>query len=173
MACWHYLKTEPFKSRQILSAGYVTDCSTIIELGGYHTPITSFLTHPFKQAVSVDPLTPAKQEGNILHIAKDYREVDFSPYISGHYALVMLGMDLPFSQKLYYLIAHAKKVVIEFPQDHNPSLKLFEEILLRTDLKQEAFIQLNLSENDFSHLKDSHKVFPFRTLYVLSTGKMS
>lgn len=167
MAHWYYLNTTPFKSRMILAAGYLTDCPTIIELGGYMSPISDFLKHPYEKVLSVDPLTDPKKESKILHLAKDYREVDFTPYTKKDYGIVMLGMDLPFSQKLFELITRAKKVIIEFPPDHLPSVNLFEEILLISNLQQDLCVHIDLTDNYFQK-QDSYPVFPKRSLYVFS-----
>ena len=54
----NYLLTEGAMSRYVLAAHYVRDCQSVIEIGGFKTPITRFLTRVPEQVLVVDPLIP-------------------------------------------------------------------------------------------------------------------
>ena len=55
---WPYLELEPFKIRSVLAAHFLKDCSEIVELGGYKTPISDFVTG--KKVTVLDKLLEEK-----------------------------------------------------------------------------------------------------------------
>lgn len=169
MAEWKYLYSKPFQIRYVIAAHYLKDCPSIIEIGGYKSPITDFLSHPFKQVVSVDPLIEPRREQRILHAKEDFRTFNFTPYTKDPYALVILGLDLPMDMKLYYLAAGARRLIIEFPPKHPPSKLQFDTLVESLGLNIELKVGLDLSGNDFGDLTGSSPVFPHRELYVLSS----
>jgi hypothetical protein len=165
---WRYLTSKPFQIRFLIAAFFLKECENIIEIGGYKMPITDFLTHDFHQAVSIDPLIDPKEEPKVLHAKEDYRYFDFKPFLTKPYGLVLLGMDLPFDFKLFSLVASAKKVIIDFPQDHLPSQVQFESLEKNIDWKVDLKLKLDFSDSDFGNLTGSYPVFADRVLYVLT-----
>ncbi len=152
----------------MIAAHYLKDCDNIIEIGGYKTPITDFLTHDYHQAVSIDPLIEPREEKKILHAREDFRYFDFKPYITKPYGLVMLGMDLPFDFKLFTLAASAKRLVIELPLCHRPSQLQFELLEKNVSWHVDLQLKLDFSGNDLGNLENSFPIMPHRILYVLS-----
>ncbi len=167
MAEWKYLYSEPFQVRHLIAAHHLKDCPRIIEIGGYKTPIADFLTHSFEHVLSVDPLIKPRLEKTVLHAAEDFRYFDFKPFLQKPYALVLLGMDLPFDFKLFYLAAGATKTIVEFPPKHLPSQVQFNTLKKAAKLQVVFQIALDLKGNDFGNLKNSLPPLTRRKLYVL------
>lgn len=168
MSRWNYLYSPPFLVRQVIAAHYLNNLKTIIELGGWKSPISGFLSHDYQQIINIDPLIENYKEERLFHSKKDYREFDFLPYTKEPYGLVCLGFELPCSLKLINLCNKADRLVIEYPSNHSPSI--YEFALLKPYLKLQLDIklQLDLTDNDFGNLENSFPVFPHRTLYIFS-----
>ena len=170
MAYWQYLTTEAYASRLMLAAGYVKGCPIIIELGGYKTPITPFLSYPFEKSINLDPLTESYSDEKTLFLPIDYREYDFSPYMKKDFALVMMRMEIPYSQVLHNLVCSAKIIVIDYPVNHKVSLQLLDDILLRADLRKKIHLKMDLSCTPLELSKDSFPPYPQRESLVLEPG---
>ena len=52
---WDYLVSEVFQSRHLVAAYYLRNCSHILEVGGYKTPITNYLYGEHESVTVVDP----------------------------------------------------------------------------------------------------------------------
>jgi len=50
-----YLDTEPFQCRQVLAAHFLRPCSTILEIGGFVSPVSDFLVHQPERMIIIDP----------------------------------------------------------------------------------------------------------------------
>lgn len=50
-----YLDTESFQCRQVLAAYYLRNCETILEIGGFVSPISDFLQHQPQRVIIIDP----------------------------------------------------------------------------------------------------------------------
>jgi hypothetical protein len=127
----NYLLSEGARARYVLAAHYVRNQRQVVEIGGFKTPITAFLTRVPEQVLVVDPLVQAYQAdelyGNpcrVEHIATTFQEHPFHLH-SGAYGLVLLGASMKhFSQdstlrqseadKLVGLVSHAAVAVLEF-----------------------------------------------------------
>jgi predicted O-methyltransferase YrrM len=162
---WAYLYSTPFKIRYVVASYFLRNCRNIIEIGGYKTPITEFLQHNYRQSISVDPLIEPLDNQKVKHIAKDYREVDFAPYMN-EYGLVILGMELPWDEKLWELARRAKTIIIGYPVDWEKSKKLFEKIQDEVPLEITTQLTFDLSDNDFGDLSNSWPPRCIRKLVV-------
>lgn len=173
MAEWKYLCTDVFKNRYIIAANWVKDCPELLEIGGYKTPITDFVDKTKHTKIYViDPRLEETQHNdpNIHHWA-DYfpcPRIDVTP---GNYALIAIGMDIVLGPEdrllLYDYIDKARKVVIEFPRDYNPSEEQFNLIMANTEKRIQQEMTLDFSKNDFNYLVDSTPVFPYRQMFLL------
>jgi len=165
---WSYLTINSFQVRHVIAAHYLRECPHIIEIGGYRTPITNFLTHDFEQAVSVDPLIEPKQTPTVLHAQEDFRFFDFKPYLTKPFGLVLLGMDLPFDFKLLQMAASAKIVVVEFSPAYLPSQAQFDFLSQTIHFQIHLKIGLDLSDCGWEETQNSYPIRPHRLLYVLN-----
>ena len=93
----NYLLSEGARARYVLAAHYVRDQPQIVEIGGFKTPITAFLTRIPERVLVVDPLI-SEYHGHELHgepcriehLATTFQRhtFDLEP---GAYGLVLLG----------------------------------------------------------------------------------
>jgi len=165
MPSWAYLCSEPFQSRYAVAAWALRGLPLVIEIGGYKTPIDGFVG-PGVRVLSIDPLCDPLEDGRVRRLTIDYRDFDFGPFLGLDYGLAMLGFDLPITPKLLGLIAGARKIVIEYPDDGLwlDGRRAFEQ--LRPALKICWRLELNLADNDFGDLRGSWPARVRRLLYV-------
>lgn len=168
---WAYLETEAFQSRYATAAFLLRDCTEIVEIGGYKTPISGW-TAPHQFVTVIDPLTPPHTKGLAKHLPISFQDWDKNLQAPENFGLLILGMDLQgFSENdwntLYTLIDRAQRVVIGFPTSWKPSKKQFQKILEHTGKKIALQMQFDFSNNDFSQLKNSWPPRTIRALYVL------
>lgn len=172
---WTYLTSEAFQTRYVLAAHFVKDCANIIEVGGYKTPITTFLTGKHDSVLVLDPLTEPYEAhmlygriGSVSHIPIGFGEAVINIENLGNYGLVMLGMAIRDDHaKLFDLVKRAAVVVIEFPPDFEPSAKLFHAIISTTGRKIALQLGLDMTGNDFGDLSNSWHPRCQRMMYVL------
>jgi hypothetical protein len=147
---WKYLWSEPFQSRCVLAANWLKDCPTIVEIGGYKTPISQFVSQD-KIVYALDPRTEESHVGNFHHLNIPFQDWNQKP--EGVYGVVILGIELHLEerdwQKVYDLIESAQIVVIEVPLEHCHSVNQFARILENTKKKIACRVTLDLSDNDY------------------------
>jgi hypothetical protein len=118
-------------SRYVLAAHYVRSCDTVVEIGGFKTPITRFLTRVPRRVLVVDPLIQPFDDTQlhgepcrVQHHANTFQTESFD-LAPGSYGLVLLGASMKhFSddpaprarewRKLVDLLREARVVVLEF-----------------------------------------------------------
>lgn len=156
---WKYLDSEAFRTRYVLAAHFLRECRTIIEIGGYKTPIDEFLTHDFESVLVLDPLVadPAAVDPRVRRIRQEYQQFDFSPYEGLDYGLVLIGFDFTPTEQLAALVRQAKVLVVEFAEDSSwtQSRNQFSELMLQAGRTAELQISLGYEGNDFGDLRGS------------------
>ncbi len=127
-----YLDTESFQCRQVLAAHFLRSCPTILEIGGFISPISNFLQHHPERVVIVDPRITAGVESQ-LHgqpcrferIRKRIQDCDVE-LAAGSYGFVLLGYSLKgmeteagqsVHKRLLTLVANAAVAVLEYAPD--------------------------------------------------------
>ncbi len=68
-----YLVADCMMMRHVVASHFLNDCKTIVDVGGYQTPIHLFLDGSFESVTVIDPLIKAKEErhasgGVIRHV---------------------------------------------------------------------------------------------------------
>lgn len=166
---WKYLWSEAFKSRSVLAAYFVRNCKHIVEIGGYKTPISSFLS-PDKKVLVLDPRTDPYSSENINHIQIGFEQ--WNDIVDEPYGVVILGIELHMDelawQKLYKLIEGSEVAVIEVPIEHIHSVNQFNKILQNVSKRVSTKILLDLSDNNFGDLENSAPPKTLRQINVLS-----
>lgn len=155
---WKYLESESFKTRYVVAADFMKDMDYVVEVGGYKTPITDFLPDNVA-AASIDPLSTPRDFGN-KRVIKGYFPGDFQMPDVDDYGVVLIGLhikDMSNSDwnQLITLIRKAKKVVIGFPQDWNPSHEQHRKIVKSAGLKLSKQLLFDFSGNNFGDLSNS------------------
>jgi hypothetical protein len=96
----NYLLSEAARSRYLIAAHHVRDCVEVVEIGGFKTPITAYLTQIPARVQVVDPLiTEYRSERlrgrpcQVLHLAHSFQQHDFE-LPDQRYGLVLLGLSL-------------------------------------------------------------------------------
>ncbi len=170
---WLYLKSEAFKTRYVLAANYLKNCSEVIEIGGYKTPISDFLDD--RKITVIDPYTNPRNDQMVNHYlgtldswAKETNK--YRPL--GNYGVLILGFHLEemsyFAWNyLYELISSSEITIIEFPIDWQPSKDQFSSVLANTNKKIQMRIILDLAGNDFGDSTNSWPPRTMRCLYFL------
>lgn len=165
---WEYLWSEPFKSRSVLGAYFLRNCPTIIELGGYKTPITNFVT-PEKKVFVIDPRTDELLCGNVQQLTVRFE--DWQGELEKPYGVLILGLELHMPEegwvKLFNLIEQAEVAVIEVPTEHIHSVQQFARICQNTTKKRAVRINLDLYDNDFGDMNNSAPPKCLRQINVL------
>ena len=156
-----HLEAPILTARHALAAHFLRECAHIVELGGYKTPITGFLTHQPESVLSIDPkMEPQEREElngvpcRIRHIARKFQQVDIdlAPY---SYGLVILGYSLkpfgdrqPDANQLFGLVDRARRTVIDYMIDlQRPEVQL-PHLLGRGTLRQVHRIDMQFHDED-------------------------
>jgi hypothetical protein len=175
---WRYLRSEAFSVRNVLAAHFVRDCPTVIELGGWHTPIDRYLTGRHASVVVVDPfIREATREAlnghpcRVRHVRARFQDLEWNVREPG-YGLVILGLDLEGlaaedERTLHELVRCAGTTVIEFPTSWGPSREQYERLLAGSGADVLVSTRLDLARNDFGDLANSWPPRVERELYVL------
>jgi len=170
---WNYLATSAFKTRYAIAA-YIIDesrCDNVVEIGGYKTPIFTFLHNSYDMVIAHDPIiietvvfmSPVGWISLRPGYFQDY--VNYMP--KSNFGLVCLGMEIKGDFEPFIELVNRSTIsVIEFPPDFEPSLKQFEQLMAETTKEINMCIKLDLSNNDFSGLT-GYPVRPRREMYVL------
>jgi hypothetical protein len=180
---WRYLRSEAFSLRQVLAAHFVRDCPTVVELGGWHTPIDRYLTGAHDSVVVVDPFihesvrTEATEPPRrVRHIRARFQDLSWRVVRPREYGLVLLGLELDLSDAdervLFQLVDEARVTVIEFPTSWEPSRRQYANLRANTHVEEVLRVALDLDGNDFGDLTNSWPPRVDRELHVLvpSTG---
>jgi hypothetical protein len=161
--------------RQVVAAHFLRDCPHIVEIGGYLTPITDYLTHRPQSVLSVDPKTAAYeadelngQPCRVRHIPRKFQEIDYD-YAPRSYGLVLLGYSLkpfgrrePLGQLLFSLIDNAKTVVIDYAPELDRAASQVPAIVSRPTVSVHCSFELILNDEAIAG-----SPFAKRRFYVL------
>lgn len=145
--------------RQVIAAHFLRDCPHIVEIGGYLTPITNYLTHRPQSVLSVDPKTEAYEADelnghpcHVRHVARKFQEITYD-YAPRSYGLVLLGYSLkpfgsrePLGQLLFSLIDNAGVVIVEYPPALDRSTSQVPAIISRPTLTVHCSFELLLND---------------------------
>ncbi|MFZ0566286.1 MAG: hypothetical protein WAM28_08900 [Chlamydiales bacterium] len=163
---WPYLTSEALKTRYAITAYLLRDSDTIVEIGGYKTPISDFVTD--KTVIVIDPKMKAKNNSQVFHLPIKFQDWEEEQLKNSDYAVVILGLDLHMDndawQKLFKLINASRKTVIEFSTSYKPARKQFQYICENINKKPTLTMKLDLSNTDSSKYPE---YYPFREIYCL------
>jgi hypothetical protein len=145
--------------RQVLAAHFLRDCAHVLEIGGYKTPITGFLTHAPQSVTSIDPKTDPYESDSlggrpcrVRHIARKFQEVgiDLAP---GSYGLVLLGLSLkPYGrraavdERLLGLLDGAKVAVVDYALELDRAAGQVPALLDRPGLVRVCSLEMDLED---------------------------
>ena len=157
---WGYLDTEALRTRYVLAAHFVRECSHVVEIGGYRgNVITSFLYGHHEQ-VTVFSLDEEFEEMEreelngapcrVRHI-RDYFQahVEKTSATSRSLGVVVLGLELHGDmQPLLALFKRSRVVVLESSADYPPSIATLDQILSAVPAHTICRIDLDFSANE-------------------------
>lgn len=157
---WKYLASEPFKLRHLIARHWLRDCFTVLEIGGYISPVGPL---PGKKYTCIDPKCESFADtfiqGRFEHVSLPYHE-----------GIVILGLELmmpdPGWQKLYDHINHSKVAIVGVALEHIHSTNQFEKIKKSVNKKVTMQVGLDFSGNDFGPSEAPPKTL--RKLYRLT-----
>lgn len=95
-----YLTTEAAQTRCVIAAHFVRDCPHVVEIGGFRTPVSLYLTGTHESVTVLDPLMREYAADSlngapcrVRHVPAAFQDgvLDLEP---GAYGLVMLGASL-------------------------------------------------------------------------------
>jgi hypothetical protein len=176
---WSYLEAEAFTTRSVLAAHFVAGCPTVVEIGGYRTPIDRFLTGTHESVLVVDPLIrdATRDELNgapcvVDHMRARFQDLWWQILRPGDYGLVILGLEIQGlsaqdEQVLYELVDGARVTVLEFPSSWHASCAQYAQIRANTSVIESLRAGLDLSGNDVGDLAASWAPRFDRELHVL------
>ena len=169
----NYLLSAAFQLRYVLAAHFVRDCAHVIEIGGYQTPITWFLTGRHDSVTVYDERIAKFQADRLNGHVCDVRHVralfqDIPSLSMSKFGLVVLDMDIAGDLAPFYAMVRGSEVaVLEFAIDHDPSKQLFENTMARCGKAIDLQLELDLSKNDFGNQKRGQHTHPKRRMVVL------
>jgi len=160
-----YLLTDAAQARYVLAAHYVRDCRHIVEIGGYKTPITKFITKVPDSILVLDPQVDEfhadalyGEPCRVDHMAMPFQDYGFEAPADG-YGLVILGVSLRFFSKdaakkeveldsILSAIAGAEIAVLEYPVDWQRGEENVEQIIATARGRVRFSIDLDLGGNE-------------------------
>jgi len=169
MTKWAYLLTEQFQTRYAVAAYLLRDCEQIIEIGGYKTPISSFIKD--KRIDVIDPEVCHSFNPMAQHHAIDFQ--DWKPAADIHdYGLLLLGMDIKGEScldKLCKLINGSIKTVIGIPANYSPSVDQLVSLLNKTQKKVTFKIAMDFRDDPYGTRPTHEQAGPhgLRHIYLL------
>lgn len=163
-----YLLTDAAQARYVLAAHYVRNCRHIVEIGGFKTPITKFVTTVPESILVLDPQvdefhadTLYGEPCRVDHVAAPFQDYGFEAPAGG-YGLVILGVSLRFFSKdeakkkieldsILAAIAGAEIAVLEYPIDWQRGEENVEQILATARGRVRLSIDLDMGANEGMH----------------------
>ena len=158
-----YLVTDAAQSRCVIAAHFLRDCPHVIEIGGFKTPITLYLTGKHRSVTVIDPLMREYQRETlnghvcrVRHIPATFQSARIE--VPSDYGFVMLGASLKYFAedparresewtRLAGLIQGARVAVIEAALDWALGRGILERILQLPDIRVRAKLDLDLGDN--------------------------
>lgn len=184
---WDYLKETPLFTRHVIAAWQLGAQRTIIEVGGYVTPIAPYLSPVPSEYLLIDPLCEPGEESalqdqpcRVRRMAVDLDAFDQGALTPGAYAVVFLGMQIDTSakgarecvatvEKLLTLLSGSSRAVLEFPPSWTSCKLLFDIIVSELRPKIEFEVTLDLSHTPFGNVSVAPEPDRLlRRLFVLS-----
>ena len=167
---WNYLNTAPLHARYAIAAHYLKNCSEVIEIGGYKTPIDLFLQNHSKVYV-IDPLISPKCTEDVIYyncsLKNSPKFIPESPFGLVILGLCLQDMDADTYAYLYELVDKATTVVIEFSSEWQPAKEMFDRILNNSKKKISISIGLDFTKNPIESGPDGWPPLLLREMYVL------
>lgn len=160
----NYLLSEGARSRYLIAAHYVRGCPIVVEIGGFKTPVTGYLTHTPKRVLMVDPIMPEYHSEELHgkpcrvdHVRGLFQEYEFD-LPRREYGFVCLGLSLKrFSdesasrsrewQKWLDLVNDSRIAIIEYPIEWELGSDLAQQTLADTKTDLIMQVDLDLSES--------------------------
>ncbi len=158
-----YLYSEAAQSRCVIAAHAVRHCPHVVEIGGFTTPITLFLTGHHESVTVMDPLMREYsndhlngQPCQVKHVPIPFQYARFNA--AGEYGFVMLGASLkhfgedPVQREqewamLVDMISGAQVSVIEAAIDWPLGKGVLDKLLEIPNIQLRTSIDLDLSAN--------------------------
>jgi len=155
-----HLAAPVLTARHALAAHFLRECPHIVEIGGYKTPITLFLTHAPETVTSIDPkIEPFSADQlngrpcRVRHLAQKFQEVDID-LTPLSYGLVILGYSLkpygdepPDGEKLANLMDRARLTVIDYMIDLERPEAQLPGLMNRGTLRERHRIDMQMHDD--------------------------
>ena len=158
-----YLCSEAAQSRSVIAAHLLRECPHVLELGGFKTPITLYLTGRHESVTVVDPLMRDYEADSlngypcrVRHISQPFQNLGLKT--DETWGFVMLGASLKhFSEDapgreqewnaLVAMVTAARVAVIEAAVDWPLGKEILDRLVELPGIEVRASIDLDLSAN--------------------------
>ena len=159
-----YLATEAAQTRCVIAAWFVRDCPHVVEIGGFRTPISLYLTGTHESVTVFDPLMRDHEAHSlngapcrVHHVSRPFQESAFE-WAPRSYGLVMLGASLKhFSedaeererqwQKLAGVVERARVAVVEGALDWHLGRAALERLGSLGAMENRVCLDMDLRHN--------------------------
>lgn len=159
-----YLLSEAARSRYVIAAHHVRDCPVVVEIGGFKTPITGYLTHTPERVLMVDPLVQEYHSNELRgarcrvdHVRGRFQDHDFELPI-GDYGFVCLGVSLKHFgdepaqrakgwSKWLRLVDQSRVAVLEYALDWALGSELAQRTVAESKTRLVVQMDLDLSKS--------------------------
>lgn len=162
---WRYLTEKPLYARHAVAAPWIGRFDTVIEVGGYVTPIGPHLREAPGEYLVIDPLCEPFEADTlngapcrVRHLKDDLDSFDLGTLAGKSVCTVFLGMQIDESNKspseivdtidrFLSLLSASKLAVLEFPPSWASCVRLFDLIIAQLEPKILFEVTLDLSQN--------------------------
>lgn len=164
------LNAEAHRTRYAIAADLLRDAEMIVEIGGYRTPISDFVTD--KPVVVLHPKLETQITERVKHLPLKFEEWDQAQIAGRSYAVVLLDLDLRLDtvgwEKLCTFINGATHTIIEFSSPYKRARAQYAYILDKIG-KQPAFsVKLDFTE---PNVQTYAEYTPCRELYSFKNAR--
>lgn len=123
---WEYLISDEFEIRKVITAHYLKDCDTIIDVGAYKKKID------IKHNATIHTIDPLETISGAFH--GTFSEwLDSSPYIHGKIGIALLGFDFESNIKeinsLFSFIKRCDTIILECAILYKESLNQVQDLI--------------------------------------------
>ena len=161
----NFYEHDAFKSRYVLAAYHLRSCKNILEVGGYRTPISSFLFSRHESVTTVDPYVKPLAADELNGAPCRVRHV---PMLLEDYEMrgdedcfVFMGLDyydeknMPLCSRLRDLVRSFDHVVLDYAGRYPTGAECFKALDLPSSFHRELQVVLEVEGNEWGNLSGS------------------
>lgn len=161
----NFYEHDAFKSRYVLAAHHLRHCKHIVEIGGYRTPISSFLRSHHQSVTTIDPyIKPLAADTlngapcKVRHLPMMFEDYRLS---GSEDCFLYIGLDYydeenrPACGRLKEIVHRFETVVVDYAARYPTGATCFQALELPTAFDRVASVLLEVEGNEWGNLTGS------------------